>query len=157
MINRQKIFIFAFLIFVALSAKIVSIDDLNESPAANSDLLKLKTIIRQIDGKNNNLKNTLWGSSYIPLLRKTPPNYDDGKSSYVKGLPNSRFLSESISKLAGNIVIPNEFNLTMLWGTFGQFLDHDITLSDEQPNTEQVSIPVPRCDQFFDVNCTGHE
>jgi hypothetical protein len=44
----------------------------------------------------------------------------------------------------------------MLFGTWGQFLDHDITLSDEGPD-EQVVITVPRCDNFFDQNCTGKQ
>lgn len=47
----------------------------------------------------------------------------------LSNLPNPRFLSESIGKLPGNIVIPNKLNLTMLFGTWGQFLDHDITFS----------------------------
>lgn len=44
----------------------------------------------------------------------------------------------------------------MLFGTWGQFLDHDITLSNEG-NTEQVTIQVPRCDEYFDKECTGKE
>lgn len=112
-------------------------------------LLKLKDIVRSIDGSGNNLKQTNWGKSMTNLLRKTPARYQDGKSEPVSNLPNPRFLSEAISKLDGNIVIPNEFNLTMLFGTWGQFLDHDITLSAEG-TTEKVDIPVPRCDEYFD-------
>ena len=44
----------------------------------------------------------------------------------------------------------------MLFGTWGQFLDHDITLSEEG-NTEPIEITVPRCDKFFDKECTGKE
>lgn len=119
-------------------------------------LLKLKDIVRSIDGSGNNLKQTHWGKSMTNLLRKTPARYQDGKSEPVSNLPNPRFLSESISKLDGNIVIPNEFNLTMLFGTWGQFLDHDITLSAEG-TTEKIDIPVPRCDEYFDPQCTGNQ
>ena len=42
----------------------------------------------------------------------------------------------------------------MLFGTWGQFLDHDITLSQEG-ETEPVTIAIPRCDEFYDPNCTG--
>jgi peroxidase len=112
-------------------------------------LLKLASIVRNIDGSGNNLKHSDWGKSYTNILRRTPARYEDGKSSPLLNLPNPRFLSEAVSKLDGNIVVANEFNLTMLFGTWGQFLDHDITLSNEG-NTEQVTIPVPRCDDYYD-------
>jgi hypothetical protein len=92
-------------------------------------LLKLRTIERTIDGSQNNAWKSDLGKSYTNIKRKTPARYQDGKSKPLENLPNPRFLSESVSKLDGNIVVPNEFNLTMLFGTFGQFLDHDITLS----------------------------
>lgn len=108
-------------------------------------LLKLKTIVRNVDGSNNNLNNPDWGKSYTNLIRKAPARYEDGLSKPIENLPNPRYLSEAVSKLEGNIVIPNEFNLTMLFGTWGQFLDHDITLSQEG-ETEPVTIVIPRCD-----------
>lgn len=43
----------------------------------------------------------------------------------------------------------------MLWGTWGQFLDHDITLSFEN-FTEPEVIRIPRCDQYYDPKCTGN-
>lgn len=119
-------------------------------------LLKLRTIQRTIDGSQNNAWRTDLGKSYTNIKRKTPARYQDGKSKPLENLPNPRFLSESVSKLDGNIVIPNEFNLTMIFGTWGQFLDHDITLSNEG-TTEQEVIRVPRCDEYFDKKCTGNE
>lgn len=101
-----------------------------EQVSSIEGLLKLTSIVRNIDGRGNNAANPDWGKSYTNLKRRTPARYQDGKSVPVTNLPNPRFLSESVSKLDGNIVIPNEFNLTMLFGTWGQFLDHDITLSD---------------------------
>lgn len=89
-------------------------------------------------------------------MRRTPARYEDGKSVPLENTPNARYLSESVSALEDNIVIPNEFNLTMLWGTWGQFLDHDITLSEEGKE-EPIEILVPRCDKFFDKKCTGKE
>lgn len=91
--------------------------------------MKLRNILRNIDGSQNNLNNPEWGKSYTNLKRRTAVRYADGKSLPLTNLPNPRFLSEGVSKLDDNIVIPNEFGLTMLWGTWGQFLDHDITLS----------------------------
>lgn len=70
-------------------------------------LLKLRTIVRNIDGSQNNEKNPDWGKSYTNLKRRTPIRYEDGKSKPLNNLPNPRFLSESVSKLEDNIVIPN--------------------------------------------------
>lgn len=79
----------------------------------------------------NNLQNPAWGKSFTNILRTTPARYQDGKNVPIHNMPNPRFLSESIIKLKDNKVIPNSLNLTMLFGTFGQFLDHDITLTNE--------------------------
>ena len=111
--------------------------------------------MRSIDGSMNNLQNPTWGKSFTNLLRTTPARYQDGKSVPIHNMPNPRYLSESIIKLKDNKVVPNSLNLTMLFGTFGQFLDHDITLTNEG-EIEDVVIPVPRCDSFFDRNCTGN-
>lgn len=43
-------------------------------------LLKLKDIVRSIDGSGNNLKQTNWGKSMTNILRRTPARYEDGKS-----------------------------------------------------------------------------
>ena len=42
--------------------------------------MKLKNIVRSIDGSGNNIKNPDWGKSHTNLLRKSPPRYQDGKS-----------------------------------------------------------------------------
>jgi hypothetical protein len=92
--------------------------------------------VRSIDGSGNNLIHNEWGKSYTNILRKTPARYQNGLSEPIKNLPNPRFLSSSIGKLKDNKVIPNSFNFTMLFGTWGQFLDHDITLTNEGEEEE---------------------
>lgn len=149
-----KSFLLLALLVLAESVQIQVDEQLKEVDVKG--LLKLKDIVRSIDGSGNNLKQPSWGKSMTNILRRTPARYEDGKGEPVRNLPNPRFLSEAISKLDGNIVIPNEFNLTMLFGTWGQFLDHDITLSVEG-NTEKVDIPVPRCDEYFDPECNGNQ
>lgn len=42
----------------------------------------------------------------------------------------------------------------MLFPIWGQFLDHDIALTSFA-DTEPVPIPVPKCDKYFDKECTG--
>jgi hypothetical protein len=47
-------------------------DKISINPA---DILKLASIVRNIDGSNNNLKNPTWGKSHTNLIRKTKPYY----------------------------------------------------------------------------------
>jgi hypothetical protein len=87
-----------FLIFAILPSYSVLLQ-INAPNANIEGLLKLKDIIRTIDGSANNLAHPNWGKSYTNLIRKTPVRYEDGKSQPLKNLPNPRFLSEAISKL----------------------------------------------------------
>lgn len=41
----------------------------------------------------------------------------------------------------------------MLFGEYGQFLDHDISTLDD--GDEPSDIQIPQCDSFFDPNCSG--
>ena len=119
-------------------------------------MLKLKDIVRSIDGSMNNLNHPDWGKSHTNIRRIAEARYEDGKGMPLENMPNARFISENIGKLKNNTVFKNEFNLTMLWGTWGQFLDHDITLTDDN-SSEPLNIKVPRCDPFYDKKCTGKE
>ena len=38
---------------------------------------------------------------------------------------------------------------------FGQFLDHDISLTEA--GSEYMPIKVPECDEFMDRNCEGQD
>ncbi len=119
------------LLLVILSSVSTFMIEQNELQAVDiNGLLKLKAINRSIDGSGNNLNNPNWGKSFINFLRKGPARYQDGKGTVPNNLPNSRYLSEAVVSLEDNIVIPNQYNLTMLFGTWGQFLDHDLTLSN---------------------------
>ena len=41
----------------------------------------------------------------------------------------------------------------MTFVIWGQFLDHDISLTEV--GTEEMPIPIPECDEFMDKNCDG--
>lgn len=128
---KELLLLFATLLLLTSSFQVQGLKPFSD---VNVDsLVKLRSIVRTIDGSNNNLAHPAWGQSWTNFARKAPNNYEDGFSIPRANMPNPRFLSESLSKLEGNVVIPNKFNLTMLFGTWGQFLDHDITLSGDQP------------------------
>lgn len=43
----------------------------------------------------------------------------------------------------------------MLFTLWGQFLDHDITLTPSD-SVEDQSIPIPMCDKWMDSDCKGN-
>ena len=45
-------------------------------------------------------------------------------------------------------------NLNLLFPIFGQFVDHDITLS-VSGRDEPAPVKVPMCDEHFDPECKG--
>ncbi|XP_013392746.1 thyroid peroxidase [Lingula anatina] len=109
---------------------------------------------RSIDGSCNNLRNSLWGKSFTPLLRLLPAQYQDGISS-LKGsknggsLPNprlvSRILHEDISNPMNYITVAATF--------FGQFLDHDLS---KAPVTKILKRDKSGKKDVIDVRC-GHD
>ena len=88
---------------------------------------------RSYDGSGNNISNPQWGAAGFAFLRKSPSDYEDGKSTLaVRGSsnPNPRVVSNSICNVSGTPE-KNEFNLTdMIWA-WGQFLDHEIDLTPD--------------------------
>nr|XP_046910978.1 peroxidase-like [Dermatophagoides farinae]XP_046910979.1 peroxidase-like [Dermatophagoides farinae] len=84
---------------------------------------------RTADGSCNNLRNPRWGKSFECVIRLLDPDYSDGiskprLSASGNPLPNARMLSGSIH--------PQEDaqgNFTHMLMQYGQFLDHDISLS----------------------------
>lgn len=110
---------------------------------------------RTYDGTNNNLSNPDWGSAGA--------YFDDFGSNGFSDLisipggenrENPRIISNALGSQA--TFMPNEFELSdFIWG-WGQFIDHDINLNDDNFN-EPNNIPVPACEPLFDPNCTGIE
>jgi hypothetical protein len=87
---------------------------------------------RTLDGSCNNFHHPQRGSSLQPFRRILPPVYDDGFASprtksviQQVSLPSAREVSRRFTDSAAPIVI--EHKLSMLFLTWGQFLDHDMT------------------------------
>jgi len=97
----------------------------------------------QINGFGNNLENPDLGTAGSVLRDSTPLQYADGFSTPAgQNRPNARVISNAISQQAGDQ--PEPRGLTNLIWAWGQFLDHDISLSPEEPGEEAtVVIPVP--------------
>lgn len=108
---------------------------------------------RSYDGTGNNLANPDWGAAHTYFRNYTTNGFSDLISA-PGGLnrENPRVLSNALG--AQNEFMANELGLSdFIWG-WGQFIDHDINLNDD--NFEEANdIEVPVCDPLFDPNCTG--
>ena len=107
---------------------------------------------RSIDGRANNLNYLTWGMAGTSLLRKAPLSYTDGVSVPTDSRPNPRTISNLVFSQDESVLNSKQAS-DMIW-QWGQFIDHDITLS---PNNldDPFPVPVPRWDPVFDPSGTG--
>jgi hypothetical protein len=112
---------------------------------------------RTYDGSGNNLIHLGWGAAGTNLIRKSPVGYADGISA-PRGaagtpLPNPRLVSNTVVKQT--VMFPNTHQMTDWVFQWGQFVDHDLDLTDVGAPTELLNIPIPAGDPVFDSGNTG--
>ncbi|WP_420445914.1 peroxidase family protein [Candidatus Poriferisodalis sp.] len=107
---------------------------------------------RALDGRGNNLANLTWGMAGTTLLKKAPNSYADGVSTPTTSRPNARTISNLV--FAQDTSVPNSSQASDIVWQWGQFLDHDITLSLDNAD-EPLLIVVPADDPVFDPLGTG--
>jgi len=109
---------------------------------------------RTFDGSLNNLENTQIGATHSQLLRLIAPAYTDGISSLAgENRPSARAISNAV--FAQSSSIPSPFNTSDFLWQWGQFLDHDIDLTDGSDPAEPANITVPAGDMYFDPSFSG--
>lgn len=109
---------------------------------------------RSIDGSGNNLDDPDMGKAHIQLLRQVPAAYGDGLQSLAgANRPSARAVSNAV--VAQSDLIPNTENASDFIWQWGQFLDHDLDLTDGIDPPEPANIAVPAGDVFFDPQGTG--
>ena len=103
--------------------------------------------LRSIDGVNNNTTFTEWGAEGDELFHLTHPAFGDGIST-VTGLdrPNPRIISNEL--FAQTELLPDDKNLSDFLWAFGQFIDHEIILVDNDLR-EPLTIDIPQNDAVF--------
>ncbi|MCB0662951.1 MAG: peroxidase family protein, partial [Saprospiraceae bacterium] len=108
---------------------------------------------RSYDGKGNNLLNTDWGAVHTPMVTKTANGFTDGIAE-PGGVdrPSPRVISNELFRQ--DSLLPDVMHLSDFCWVFGQFVDHDITLT-ENNGAEPLMIPVPTGDPWFDPFNTG--
>ncbi|MEM7630301.1 MAG: peroxidase family protein [Planctomycetota bacterium] len=96
---------------------------------------------RPYDGFANNLGSPEWGSVNAPLVRLAPPQYADGVWAPAGATrPNPRDISNAVAT-QGRTPIWSSRALTSLTVFWGQFVDHDMGLT-EPPKAGVVMMPV---------------
>ncbi len=107
-----------------------------------------------VDGTGNNEANPDWGSTGSDFIRMAEADYADGISS-PKGTnrPSPRLISTTLSTQSGET--ESATGLSNLIYAWGQFLDHDIDLTNSADPAEAFNIAVPQGDPFFDPLNTG--
>ncbi|MEM6915769.1 MAG: peroxidase family protein [Verrucomicrobiota bacterium] len=109
---------------------------------------------RTISGFGNNLRHEEWGAADIPLLRRTTVDYADGVDAPSgEDLVSPREISNAVC--AQEVDTYNRRMATDYLWQWGQFLDHDITLTPVNDHIEPFNIEVPAGDVFFDPTGTG--
>ncbi len=109
---------------------------------------------RPIDGTGNNLQHPEWGSTHVQLLRHMDPDYENGSwtpSGYDR--PNVREISNTVAD-QDTLIYNRRYATDMLW-QWGQFLDHDIDLTESAEPAEPFNIHIPQGDPHFDPEGTG--
>lgn len=111
--------------------------------------------IQSLDGTGNNLAHPEWGSTAEQLLRKSTAAYADGISAPAgPDLPSARLVSNLLSQSPAAGIV-NDRDWTAFVYAWGQFLDHDMSLTGAAATTERFSITVPTGDAWFDPAGTG--
>ena len=111
--------------------------------------------IRSYDGSSNNQDNPDWGATFSHLQRIAPAFYTDSVSEMAGSAQKSaREISNLLVMQAEGESIPNTYNTSDYLWQWGQFIDHDISLTDGS-TLEAEHIIVPTGDVFFDPNSTG--
>jgi hypothetical protein len=115
--------------------------------------------VRSIDGAGNNEVNESWGAANTPLLRLTQVEYGEGLDGAFPAMDpdkdiNPRIISNLVFDQDEEIL--NDRSLTSFVFQWGQFLDHDMDLTEDFPpagtfeellDGENISFPVPQPDE----------
>ena len=109
---------------------------------------------RSIDGSGNNERDSAMGQASTALRRLAPAAYADGRSAMAGATrPGPREISNAVA--AQDESMPNRQGATDWIWQWGQFLDHDLDLTDGVDPPEAADIPIPAGDPLFDPTGTG--
>lgn len=112
------------------------------------------TLYRSIDGTGNHQTHFELGASHTPLRRIMPDAYADQVSAMAgPNRPSPREISNIVCAEEGRTV--NSLGASDFLWQWGQFLDHDMDLSEPNAPFGPEHIRPETGDPFFDPNNTG--
>jgi hypothetical protein len=105
--------------------------------------------VESFDGSGNNIANPTWGEAGTDLLRLTPAQYANGiNSPSLPQDPSARLVSNIINNQADpanpsqDIATVDQNSLSDFGYAFGQFIDHDLDLTQGTGASDPISVPV---------------
>lgn len=110
--------------------------------------------VRSIDGSGNNLFIRDMGAAHTQLVRLIDNDYADNIDDLAgPDRPNPRAISNAVNQQDDDM--PNNRGASDFLWQWGQFLDHDIDLTDGVDPAEPINIAIPAGDAYFDPDNTG--
>ncbi|MGF1580591.1 MAG: peroxidase family protein [Gemmataceae bacterium] len=127
-------------------------------PSTNHQILAIpKSVLtdpQSIDGTGNNLANPEWGSTDTQLIRLVDSDYGDGVSTLAgEDRPSAREISNLLAAQEESML--NDRYLSDILWQWGQFIDHDLDLTEGADPAEPANIAVPMGDPDFDPGNSG--
>jgi len=109
---------------------------------------------RTVDGSGNNRDHPEFNKAHTQLKRRMGNDYSDYVSS-MAGVyrPNPRKISNVVASQLDST--PNSFRASDFLWQWGQFLDHDIDLTDGSFPPEFEPVQIPAGDPHFDPDGSG--
>ncbi len=105
--------------------------------------------VEPIGGTGNNVANPTWGAAGNDLVRLTPAQYANGYSTpSLPQDPSARLISNLVNSQADpadpsqDIATVNQQSLSDFAYSFGQFMDHDMDLTQGNGAADNISVPV---------------
>ena len=132
----------------------VSLDwDIDASVPMVLHTFKDSMSVRAIDGRANSPESINRGRAGTAFMRVAPVSYVDRVSGVASTLPGAREVSNAVS--AQTQPVFNTAKASDFVWQWGQFLDHDITLTPLADPAETMDIAVPAADPVFDPESNG--
>jgi len=122
--------------------------------AHSADVLEQRVLlsatgVEPIGGTGNNVVHPAWGAAGNDLIRLTPAQYANGiNSPSLPQDPSARLISNIVNNQADpanpsqDIATVNQQSLSDFVYSFGQFMDHDMDLTQGTGASDPISVPV---------------